>query len=108
MANSFDIFFESEPDPKITAMIRKMGEKKFIGKIKKDRRVEAISDERDYRGSDLEDPEIQKYIKMRGENGDGFWIYLKPPWRSNLDDGHTIHEDSLADAYRQLQFAEKS
>ena len=103
----FNMLFRSEPDPKITAMIRRMGEKKFIEKIKRDRRVASISDERDYRGSQLNDPAVKEYLE-RTDNGDGFWIYLKPGWIDNTGTGaHMVHESSIEEAFKYLQWVDK-
>jgi hypothetical protein len=88
--------------------VTKMHESKLIEEIKRDYRVDSISDERDYRGSDLNDPQVKEYIKRTGDNGDGFWIYLKPGWVDNAGTGaHQVHESSVQEAYTFLQGVSK-
>jgi len=85
-----------------------MNESKLIEKIKRDHRVDSISDERDYRGSQLNDPQVKEYIERTGDNGDGFWIYLKPGWVDNIGTGaHQVHESSIELAYKFLKYADK-
>lgn len=85
-----------------------MTESKLIAKIMADPRVEEISDEREYRGSQLRDPEIKKYIEDRGDNGDGFWIYLKPGWVDNTGTGaHMVHESSIEESLKFLKWVSK-
>lgn len=55
---------------------------KIIEKIKADKRVQSVSDERSW--------------------GDGFWIYLKPGF-SNDGGAHCHHEDSPTQAYKVLR-----
>ena len=86
----------------------RVNEKKLIEKIKRDHRVHSISDERNYRGSQLNDPQVKEEIERTGENGDGFWIYLKPGWVDNTGTGaHQVHEDSVQQAYKYLQWVDK-
>jgi len=85
-----------------------MTESKLIAKIMADPRVEEISDERDYRGSQLKDPEVKAHIERTGDNGDGFWIYLKPGWVDNTGTGaHMVHESSIEQAFKYLQWVNK-
>lgn len=86
-----------------------MNESSLIAKIKKHPRVHSISDERDYRGSQLKDPAVAEYIEARGgENGDGFWIYLKPGWVDNCGTGaHMVHEASPEKAWEYLKAVNK-
>ena len=85
-----------------------MTESKLIAKIKSDPRVDSISDERDYRGSQLNDPQVKEHIERTGENGDGFWIYLKPGWVDNAGTGaHQVHESSVEEAYSFLRGVDK-
>lgn len=58
---------------------------KTIERIKSDRRVADVSDER--------------------EMGDGFWVYLKPGWRWAEDWVHSIHEDTPSECLRELHRA---
>ena len=85
-----------------------MTDSKLIAKIKSDPRVDSISDERDYRGSQLKDPQVKESIKRMGDNGDGFWIYLKPGWVDNIGtSSHQVHESSIEEAYKFLKFVDK-
>ena len=85
-----------------------MTESKLIAKILADPRVDEISDEREYRGSQLRDPEVKKYIEDRGDNGDGFWIYLKPGWVDNTGTGaHMVHESSIEESFKFLKWVDK-
>ena len=85
-----------------------MTESKLIAKILADPRVDSISDERDYRGSQLKDPEAKAHIERTGDNGDGFWIYLKLGWIDNIGTGcHQIHETSIEECFKLLKHIDK-
>ena len=85
-----------------------MTESKLIAKIKSDPRVDSISDERDYRGSQLNDPQVKEHIERTGENGDGFWIYLKLGWLDQIGTGcHQIHETSIEECLNLLKHIRK-
>jgi len=85
-----------------------MTESKLIAKILADPRVEEVSDEREYRGSQLRDPEVKAHIERMGDNGDGFWIYLKLGWMDRIGTGcHIIHETTIEECFNLLKKIEK-
>jgi hypothetical protein len=58
---------------------------KVIERIKNHPAVEFVSDEREYRGRPpAHDP----------DNGNGFWVYLKPGFFNPSHEVHCIHEPS--------------
>jgi hypothetical protein len=66
---------------------------KIIQRIKSHKMVDSISDEREW-------DRIPN--GWRGENGDGFWIYLVPGFIDPMTEVHCIHENSPSAGYALL------